>query len=335
MYITGKMSIILGKKQKEVIMKKSTKCFLFFTTTTLAGIYAYNKFVASASTRKNLLSVNNGSFFEWRYGNVFYTKQGSGKPILLVHDVNPSSSSFEWTKLIKKLEKDHTVYTLDLLGCGRSDKPNFHYTNYMYVQLITTFVKEVIQEKSDVAASNMSSSFILMADQMDNQLFDKIIFINPVSIKNLQIVEDKKSKFKQAVLNLPLIGTFIYNILYNPIHIDRSFREIYFSKPQLISSKIEDIYYEASHLKDSYGKYLLSSLIGSYMNINIVHAIKSLNHPIYLIGSKGRSNNISIFDEYQKLNPNFESTMLSNGSLYPQLEIPDKVFAVLNNYLNK
>ena len=329
------MTIILNKKLKEVIMKKSTKRFLFLTSITLAGIYAYNKFVASASTRKNLLSVNNGSFFEWKNGNVFYTKQGSGKPILLVHDVNPSSSSFEWTKLIKKLEKDHTVYTLDLLGCGRSDKPNFHYTNYMYVQLITAFVKQVIQEKSDVVASNMSSSFILMADHMDNQLFDKIIFINPVSMKNLQTVEDKKSKFKQTILNFPLIGTLIYNVLYNTIHIDRSFREIYFSKPQLISSKIEDIYYESSHLKDGNGRFLLSSIIGSYMNTNIVHAVKSLNHPIYLIGSNGRNNNIFIFDEYQKLNPNFESTMLSNGSLYPQLEIPDKVFAVLNNYLNK
>ncbi len=316
-------------------MKKGTKCFLFLAGAAVTGIYAYNKFVDSASTRKNLLSANNGSFYEWRYGNIFYTKQGSGKPILLIHDANPSSSSFEWMKLIKKLEKDHTVYTIDLLGCGRSEKPNFHYTSYIYVQMISSFVREVIKEKTDIAASNMSSSFVLMADYMDKQLFDKIILVNPIAIKDLQVVEDRKSKLKQTILNLPLIGTFVYNILYNPIHIDRGFREFYFSKPQLISSKIEDIYYEASHLGNSRGRFLLSSLMGSYMNTNIVQAVKNLDHPVYLIGSRGRKNNSAIFDEYQNLNPNFESTMLTNGSLYPQLEIPEKISAVFTNYLQK
>ncbi len=316
-------------------MKKSTKCFLFFTSAAAAGIYTYNKFVASAATRKNLLSVNNGSFFSWRYGDIFYTKQGNGKPILLIHDANPASSSYEWNKLLKKLEKEHTVYSIDLLGCGRSDKPNFHYTSYIYVQLITAFVKDVIKEKTDVAASNLSASFVIMADQMDRELFDKIILINPISIQKLQAAPDKKSKLKQNILNLPLIGTFIYNILNNPIHIDRSFRENYFSKPQLISSKLEDIYYEASHLKESRGKFLLSSLTGNYMNVNILQALKKLDHPIYLIGSKERKNNIAVFDEYQKQNKNFESTLLSNGNLYPQLEIPDKIFTVMNGYLNK
>ena len=156
-------------------MKKSTKRFLFFTAATAATIYAYNKYVDKTATSKNMLSDDNGSYFEWKYGDVFYTKRGNGEPILLLHDLDPASSSFEWAKVIHKLEKNYTVYTMDLPGCGRSAKPALTYTNYMYVQLITAFIKDIIKEKTDIVASNMSCSFVLMANLMDDSIINNII----------------------------------------------------------------------------------------------------------------------------------------------------------------
>ena len=102
-------------------MKKGTKKFLFLSVATLAGMYAYNQFVASTSTKKNMLPTKNGSYYSWKQGNVFYTKTGTGDPVLLIHDTNSASSSVEWSKISKRLQKKHTVYTMDLLGCGLSD----------------------------------------------------------------------------------------------------------------------------------------------------------------------------------------------------------------------
>ena len=130
-------------------MKKSTKRFLLFSTAAIAGMYAYNRFVATVAANKNMLPTKNGSYYSWKQGNIFYTKTGTGSPILLVHDTNSSSSSVEWTNIIRRLQKNHTVYTIDLLGCGLSDKPGISYTNYMYVQLITAFIKDIIKEKTD------------------------------------------------------------------------------------------------------------------------------------------------------------------------------------------
>ena len=53
-------------------MKKGTKKFLFLSVATLAGMYAYNQFVASTSTKKNMLPTKNGSYYSWKQGNVFY-----------------------------------------------------------------------------------------------------------------------------------------------------------------------------------------------------------------------------------------------------------------------
>ena len=61
-------------------MKKNTKKFLFFTTAALAGMYAYNQFVASSSN-KNMLSNKKGAFYSWEQGNIFYAKSRNGSPV--------------------------------------------------------------------------------------------------------------------------------------------------------------------------------------------------------------------------------------------------------------
>lgn len=314
-------------------MKKGTKQVIFLSAATLAGMYIYNKFVESAATGKNILSTNKGDFYEWKNGDIYYTKQGSGSPVLLVHDANTNSSSYEWNMIVKRLEKNHTVYTLDLIGCGRSDKPGYNYTNYLYVQLLTDFIDDVIQEKTSVVATNLSASFVIMANQMEKDLFDKIILINPVSVKKMEIMPDRISKMKQRFFNIPIIGTFFYNIFSNPLHIDVAFRERYFKNSLLISHKTEDAYYEAAHLGEGGGRFLYGSLLGNYMNTNMKLALKNIDKPIYIIGSRDLHNNIQTLDEYRKLSNHVEITMLSNSKLYPQLEIPEKVCNIINSYL--
>lgn len=314
-------------------MKKSTKRILFAVGVSAAAIYAYNKFVESTATQKNLLSKENGEFYNWKNGNIFYTKTGTGSPLLLIHDADSSASSAEWFKVIHRLEKHHTVYCLDLLGCGRSDKPALEYTNYLYVQMISSFVKDVIGEKTTVVATNMSASFVVMANHMDDTLFDKLIFINPVSLKQLDTVPDQSSKLKMRIVELPFIGTFIYNLMTNPPRIDEAFRTRYYERPQLISTKIEEVYYEAAHTNGSNGRYLYSSILGNYLNNNMTHAIKSLSTPTLIIGSKEMKRYSLALDDYHKVNPNLEIMRITNGNLYPHMEVPEKIVSIIEDYL--
>ena len=125
-------------------MKKKLVQAAVLATITAGAIYSINKCISIFANASATLSNPNGLQYQWRFGNVFYTKQGQGKPILLIHDLTCGSSDLEWKSIVNTYAKDHTVYTLDLLGCGRSDKPAVTYTNYMYVQLITDFIKAPI-----------------------------------------------------------------------------------------------------------------------------------------------------------------------------------------------
>lgn len=314
-------------------MKKSTKCILFTLGISAATIYAYNKFVEDTASQKNLLSDKDGQYYNWKYGNIFYTKTGSGSPVLLIHDTDASASNVEWNKLISRLTKNHTVYAIDLLGCGRSDKPALEYTNYLYVQMIQAFMKDVIQEKTIVIASNFSASFVIMANHLDESLFEKIILINPASLKQLDMIPDESSKLKKTIIQLPFIGTFVYNMMNSAQRIDESFRTRYVTRPQLISSTIEDIYYEAAHKNGSNGKYLYSSLLGNYVNNSITHAIKTITTPVLIIGSVEMKKYALALDDYHKVNTNIDIIRINNGSLYPHMEIPEKISSLIKDYI--
>ena len=195
-------------------MKKQIRNLLVLTSLTAISIHFMNRFISISSTVKNLLKTEYGKFYDWKYGKIFYSKMGKGSPVLLLHDLDPASSSLEWNRISKSLSKKHTVYSIDLLGCGRSDKPNLTYTNFLYVQLITDFIKDVIHEKANLIASGSSCSFSIMSCNMDPEYFKKIILVNPEQLSDLAKTPSKRKNAQKFLIDLPSIGTMFYNILY-------------------------------------------------------------------------------------------------------------------------
>lgn len=314
-------------------MKKNIKHFFLLTALAAGTIHLVNRFVDITAQMKNILKSQTGEYFDWKNGKIFYTKRGTGSPILLIHELNPISSSYEWCRIVKKLERNHTVYTLDLLGCGRSDKPYLTYTNYLYVQLITDFIHDVIGEKPDVITTSNAVSFAVLAQNMNRNLMKQIISINPPALGTFERTPDNLSVVKKTLLELPIIGTFIYNVRTHETNIAKVLRETYFYKPQLVSSKMLDAYYEAAHIHSSHGKYLMASIEGHYTDNAIIHALKKLETPLYIIQSRSLPNAVSIADSYAKKNNLIETAYISNAGLVPQLEVPDKLLNIIDMFL--
>ena len=153
--------------------RKTIPSLIAFSAVTAFAFHAVNRVCFSTSTLKNVLKEDDSNYFEWRFGKIKYTKRGTGSPLLLIHDLIVGSSGYEYRKIVDDLSKDHELYVLDLLGYGLSDKPNMTYTNYLYVQLILDFIKNVIGEKTDVVASGDSSSIAIMACRSEERRVGK------------------------------------------------------------------------------------------------------------------------------------------------------------------
>lgn len=293
-------------------------------------IYAVNRFVFASAILKDILKPKEDHYYKWRFGNIYYTKHGSGSPILLIHDFTPCSSGYEWNAIIHELEKDHTVYVVDLLGCGRSDKPRITYTNYLYVQLLNDFIKNVIGKQTDIITNGYSSSFVIMACKNAEELFGKIMLINPPSFAALNKAPNKKNKLYKFILELPVFGTLIYNMITSKDNVELLFTEEYYHNPFHAEEEIIDAYYEAAHRGGADAKYLLSSLIGCYVNNNIYSALKSIDQSIYIVAGKDEKNMEEILSQYTMANPAIETSVIHNSKHLPQLETPEKVLEQIN-----
>ena len=315
-------------------MKKKITIIVLLSGITLATLHVINRVIISASTVKELLTKRKNYFYTWRFGKVHYRKTGSGKPVLLIHDLTAGSSGYEFYKLEHELAKTSEVYTIDLLGYGLSDKPNITYTNFLYVELISDFIKSVIGKKTNVITSGDSSSVALMACHNHMDIIDQMILINPQDIHYTGMIPNNKSKFLKLLIELPIVGTFIYNVFYNKKNITNLFLNDYYSCSGKIEQTDIDAYLESAHYPDHSGKYAIASYLGKYTNINITRALSKINNSIYIISGMDRTNAGAITENYIKYNHAIEHYYVKNTKQLPHMEDPEKTLDVIKMFLN-
>ena len=307
-------------------MSKNKHKFLTFAalmTGATVAVHFINRTVAAAAQLKQMLHISNEHYFERRFGNIYYTKKGAGSPILLIHETLPGSSGYEWNKIEEELTVEHTVYTIDLLGCGRSDKSGITYTNFVYVQMICDFIRKVIGQKTDVIASGLSGSFVAMACHNEKELFNKIMLVNPPSLTQLKQMPTQKDRLLKLALEIPVFGTLVYHMIVSRDNVNNLFIEKMYYNPFHVDSQMTDAYYEAAHKGGYYTRFLYSSLIAKYMNINISHALKALDNSIYIVEGEAEPNGKAITKDYCASNPAIEVSVLKETKHLPHVESPD------------
>lgn len=298
-----------------------------------ASIHMINRTYHFLYTSGKLLSCSENYFYKWRFGKIKYDKKGKGSPVLFIHDLTVGSSSYEFHRLINNLTDQHEIYTLDLLGYGLSDKPSLTYTNNLFEQLITDFIKNIIGKKTSIVATGNSVPFVIASCHHNPELFDKMIFINPQSLYSQNQIPSNQTKLLKFIFETPVIGTFIYNILNTRHFFEKTFKEEYFYNKSNVKEKYILNYMEASQLSGYRAKYSFASFTGKFMNTNIIHSLKEINHSILMIGGKEKTDIETILENYAYYNSSIEIEYLPETKHLPQLEAPDKVLEQIQLFL--
>lgn len=303
-------------------MNKPVKKILTLSTLLIAGMQLINEYTDVCISPIHP-SKEDKTFF-WKDLKINYAEKGNANnpPLLLLHHLYPTSSKEEWRHIDDTLASKFHIFELDLPGCGKSSKPNITYINYMYVELINDFIKKMIGKKTSICAAAFSSSFTFMTARIYPEIIDKIIVIHPTNIEELYTTVSKESKIKEKILEIPIIGTFLYNCMMSKSAISDCHKYKYYYNEKNISEHMIDISYFNAHYKHSSGKYLLGSILANYTNINIIHALPKIHKEIYLIGNENAK---KTFQEYKKYNENIYPIYVSHCGLLPQLEIPETI----------
>ncbi len=304
------------KNRKNILLSLNT---LLLST---IGTYLVNNIIHLKAVSKERLYNDNCRYYDWKFGKVFYSVHGTGSPMLLIHDLSCEGSSYEWKKTISSLSKYHQVYVIDLIGCGKSDKPNIIYTNYLYVQLINDFIKNIIKHRTHIVATGLSSTAVIMACYIEPDLFHKLTLVNPPSLNDLNKSRKKINYLIKKVLEIPIWGTLLYNVYQSKILIRKRLKNKYLFDSKHFNSHTVEAFSEASHLGGYSSKFLLSSIKSNYLNANITHALSTIKQDTQIIIGSSNCNKRDIKHYYYECNPKIEFTIIKNTNHLPQLEHP-------------
>lgn len=302
--------------------KKNISFAALFVGTALGTMHVVNRLFNYIATADNRLKEETYEYYEWRFGKIAYKKKGSGTPLLLIHNFDVCSSSYEWKNIESELAKTYTVYSLDLLGCGCSDHPILTYTNFLYVQLITDFIKHIIGKKTDVIVSGDSSPFVLMACSNDDTIINRVAMINPQNLVSLAKIPTKRTKTIKYLLSTPIIGTFIYNMSVNKRTISQKFAASYLYDHNKVDEKDILTCFEASHKDKTHSKYLYACKKSRFTNANILCCLSKLNNSIFIIVGNANPENMLSANQYQNQLPSIEIVGINETKQLPHVEKP-------------
>lgn len=140
------------------------------------------------------------NYFVYPEGN----NDSSNPPLLLIHGFGASVA--HWRRNIPTLAQNYTVYAIDLLGFGASDKPaGFAYSMEVWAEMILDFLDEIVQKPAILMGNSVGSlACVIAAAESTRTLVRGLVLLNCAGgMNNKAIVDDWRIK-----LLLPLLWFF-------------------------------------------------------------------------------------------------------------------------------
>src|ERR1700674_3073571 len=299
----------------------------------LGAAAAYNAFARKGVDKLvNLIGGEEGGI-EGRDRRVAFTRDGEGPPILLLHGIHPSAWWYEWRNNVDALARTNTVYTIDLLGFGRSDRPSIRYSARLYISLISDFVSRVIDEPIVLVAFSLSGAYAIVLAARDPHRFPAVALIAPSGLVRLNEPVGLGGEAGRFAVDTPIAGTAMFNALVSRPNLRRYLRNAY-SNDSLVTRELVEIYYATSHQRGA--RHAPAAFLSGNLNIDVRHALRRLSQPALLVwGEQGSITPVEEFRGFREIKRDFEISVLSPAGDLPHHERAEDFNVILSTWLNR
>ncbi|MBV9852751.1 MAG: alpha/beta fold hydrolase [Armatimonadetes bacterium] len=300
-------------------MNKTLKTLLW-SGAGAAGLAAANSSVfARAKALGNTLG-GEGRFWPGPYGDIFYARQGKGRPVVLLHGIYAGASGYEWRKNFDALSEHFNVYAPDWLGFGLSDKPRRRYTAETYIEQLTQFLREVVKEPCTLVASSLAAAYAVRAARNVPDAVQGLILVCPTGFRHLAQPPDARAEALYQLLNAPLVGTTVYNGIVSQAGLRWYLMNQAYFDPSYVDDAMVDHYSTAAHQYG--GQYAPPAFLSGLLNHSIADALPALpQKTVRLIwGREARMTPLSDAEAFLAANARAELTVLDKSGLLPHDE---------------
>ena len=189
-----------------------------------------------------------GVYWQWRGHRIYYLKAGAKQaqrpPLLLVHGFGASTD--HWRKNIWALQADFEVWAIDLLGFGRSAKPELAYSGELWRDQLQDFIREVIGTEVVLAGNSLGGyiSLCVAAEYPESVL--GVILLNSAGPFSDGGMTSKKpnplQSLVRSILLQPWASYWLFQYMRQRGNIRKTLEKVYLDKSAVTEELVEDIY---------------------------------------------------------------------------------------------
>jgi pimeloyl-ACP methyl ester carboxylesterase len=272
------------------------------------------------------------ALYPWTEGTIRYTARGRGEPMLLLHDLFPGSSSFEYRHVFAPLAERYRVFAPDLLGYGRSGHPAIRYTPQLFATLTEDLLRQVAgatDQPAHLVAAGRSAGFAVLAASARPQLIRSLTLIEPVGL--LAPTAERAApgprlgpEMARALLRTPLLGESAYNALVSRWGLRRALRRRLANGAAPaggVSDDVIDQYYAMAHQRGA--RFAPADLLGAEASAEASATFDELSAPTLLIwGQRDPNRPIAEGRALRQRHPSAQLRVFPTGAM-PHVEAPD------------
>ncbi len=278
-----------------------------------------------------------GNYWQWRNQSIYYVpSQGAENPqkqsLLLVHGFGASTD--HWRKNISELQQDFDVWAIDLLGFGRSQKPQREYSGVLWREQLQDFIEQVIGNQVVLAGNSLGGYAALCVAADCPSLVKGLILLNsagPFSDSLSKRQSNIPQKLISSILLQPWASYLLFQYMRRPHNIRKTLKKVYLEQSAVTEQLVQDIYRPSC---DRGAAQVFAAVFKSPQGEPVDRLLQKLQCPLLMLWGEGDPwmNAKERGSKFRQHYPSLTEYYLKAGHC-PHDEIPQQVNQLIRDWM--
>lgn len=267
--------------------------------------------------------------WQTRYTYIRATQSGSSTPLILLHGFGASIG--HWRHNLTELAQHHTVYALDMLGFGASEKARAPYDAAFWVEQIYDFWKTFINQPVVLVGNSIGSLICLAAAAAHPDMVRGVVMI---SLPDPSVREEAMPKQLRPIV-AAIEGLFTSPLLLKPLFrivrrpgIVRNWAAIAYASRDAVTDELVEILTGPAQDRGSAQAFcaILKSMVSPQFGPSVKAVLPTLGLPMLLMwGKQDRMIPNYLVRQFRECNSELRIVELDKGGHCLHDECPEQV----------
>lgn len=281
-----------------------------------------------------------GQYWQWQQQPIYYVKTGrrhpQRPPLLFVHGFGASTD--HWRKNLDGLKEEFEVWAIDLLGFGRSAKPEWEYSGDLWRNQLHDFITEVIGQPAVLVGNSLGGYASLCVVAQRPESAAGLVLINSAGpFTDIQgttkpdPVRAVMGKFVQTLFRQDWASFMLFQYVRQKSVIRKTLEQVYLDQSAVTDQLVEEVYRPSC---DPGAPKVFASVFRTPQGEKVDVLLKQLTCPLLMLWGEADPwiNARERGDKFRHYHPQLTEYYLRAGHC-PHDEVPDQVNELLRAWV--